>query len=403
MRLLLITDLLDPELGSEFQIALKAISAMARQQGATIDLWTLERGKNFASISNWLKERGLSDRVALNLVPMRFAKINGDHPTRLHFVADLLRLYHAALRNSGEYAAIWKSGQVNVFFYLPFLFVQKKLILGAISGLEYPPLRAIARYGPRSLLLKYSIYAFLILLARGVFRLALLLRRHPLTLLFATHIDRSVFTRTVKARPDLLRESLYSEVDLEGILASVPPPSPQKGDPERIRLLWCGALVQRKNPLAAVQVFSKAAQRAPKTEALIVGKGPLENKLIEEIKSSACSQLTHSHGLRREDFLAQLGKFDGILVTSWREANSVFVFEALAAGCPIVAGDISGMRNSVARTGTVLSFDKLADSELAAEVLLSTAQRTNRNEIRGYIEALHNAEKKTIDEVLRQT
>ena len=403
MRFLLITDLLDPDLGSEFQIALKAISATARHPSATIDLWTLERLNNRTSIINWLVDKGLSGRITLHFVPMRFAKNDGDHPTRLHFFADLMRLYRAALRTTDTHTVIWKSGQVNVLFYLPFLFVQKKIILGAISGLEYPPLRAIARYGPRSLLIKYSLYALLIFLERTVFHFALRLRRHPLTLLFATQIDRSVFARTVAVRPHLLRDAVYSEVDLESILASVPGPNAKKPDKETTCLLWSGALIHRKNPVAALRVLAKAVQYGSKTEALIVGKGPLESQLIEEMKSVASPQLTHLRGLTRKGFLAQLGQFDAVLVTSWREANSVFVFEALAAGCPVVAGNISGMRDSVAHTGSVLDFDELAEPDHAAEMLLSAAQRNNRKEIRGYVEALHNAELSTIEKILLQS
>lgn len=403
MRFLLITDLLDPERGSEFQIALKAISAIARQPSATIDLWTLERLDNRQSIIKWLVDKGLANRVKLNFVSMIFAKSNGDHPTRLHFLADLLRLYSAALRTNDAQTVIWKSGQVNALFYLPFLFVQKKIILGAISGLEYPPLRAIARYGPRSLLVKYSLYAILILLERAVFHFAIRLRRQPLTLLFATQTDRSVFARTIAMRPHLIRDALYSEVDLEGILASVPHPNAQKPHKETTCLLWSGALNQRKNPTAALRVLAKAVQLGPKTEALMVGKGPLENRLIEEIKSVSSPQLTHLQGLTRLDFLTKLSQFDAVLVTSWREANSVFIFEALAAGCPVVASNISGMRDSVAKTGTVLEFDQLAEPDHAARILLAAAQRNNRREIRGYVEALHSAEMTTIEKILLHT
>jgi glycosyltransferase involved in cell wall biosynthesis len=402
MIFLLLTDLLDPDLGSEFQIALKAISAMARQPTAKIDLWTLERFNNQTSIKKWLMDKGLQDRVTLHLVPMRFAKGNGDHPTRLHFLADLLRLYREALRTTDANTVIWKSGQVNALFYLPFLFVQKKMVLGAISGLEYPPLRAIARNGPKSLLIKYSLYTLLIFLERAVFHFALRLRRHPLSLLFATQIDRSVFARTIAARPHILREAVYSEVDLEGILTSVPGPQEKKSEKETTCLLWSGALIHRKNPVAAVRVLAKAVQHEINIEALILGQGPLENQLIEEMKSVTGPQLTHSHGLTRKDFLAKLGHFDAVLVTSWREANSVFVFEALAAGCPVVAANISGMRDSVVHTGTLLDFDELTQPDYAAKILLSAAQRTDRKQIRGYVEALHNTELSTIEKVLLQ-
>lgn len=400
MNKVLITDLLDPSLGSEFQIALKAIVALTVSKDCTVEVWTLERGNNRNTISTWLSNKSLSKRVTIHLVPMRFSKSNGDHSTRLHFLIDLFRLYFVSLRSTDKCSTVWKSGQVNALFYLPFLFLRRPIVIGSISGFEYPPIFSIYKYSSKKLFAKYAAYVLLICLLRVVFKLALRFRRHGTTLLFATQTDRRIFAKLIQSRPQYLSEGLFTEVDLEGILENVPPPKFVGIESECTRLLWAGALIDRKNPLAALSAFSEFRKIVPNSVCLMVGGGPLEADLNNLISLQNDDGISHCRGMKRVDFLKTLGDFHAVLVTSWREANSVFVFEVLASGCPIVSSDVSGMSTSVVENGILVNVADISNSAAVAEALKDVSMRKDRRNIREYVERLHVAETKLIQEIL---
>ena len=52
MRILFITDLFDPKLGSEFQVASKFMQYLENAQDCDVTLLTLRRGKNLKNISS---------------------------------------------------------------------------------------------------------------------------------------------------------------------------------------------------------------------------------------------------------------------------------------------------------------------------------------------------------------
>lgn len=389
--MILVSDIFDPRYGSEFIVASKAIDALLRiSPHETLELWTLERAGNRKAIKYWLEEKGWSERVYLHLVPMRFGNPEGAHKTKAHFVGDLIRLHIRAYRASTPALSLWKSGQVNLLFNIGQLFFNRYSIIGPVSGFEYPPLRAIAQYGPKALLVKYSIYALLICIMQLLYRLGLKLRQGKLVLLCATAQDYN-FLQKAKAGSSHIQVYHAREVDIKAILQHVSKPKIHVNSAPQKKILWAGALIHRKNPLLAAKILSAACARDDALHADMVGNGALYEKVEAEVARLA---QVHGHNrvrlLRnrpRAEFVQTLQDYNAVLVTSWREANSVFVLEALAAGCACVSSNISGMKDTVAHTGTLLEFEELNTLETAAQALYEAAQRDKSEAPRAYLEA----------------
>jgi glycosyltransferase involved in cell wall biosynthesis len=363
----------------------------------------LERSDNRYAIMEWLQNAKLDDRVQLNLLPMKHSDFDGNHRSRLHFALDLKRLYLAAVSNLDQESVVWKSGQVNFIFNLPFLLLKRPLILGPVSGFEYPPVWKILKYGYRSLFVKYAAYLTIIALGRQLYKALISLRAKPTALLLATPSDCEIF-RSIKGRAKAeFFVELISEVDIESVLRDVPCSKLVDERQKKKVFLWSGALNERKNPATAVKIFCEVLNLDPNAEVLLIGNGPLKRIVEESVSDVASERMKYLETLSRKDFLRTLKEVDAVLVTSWREVNSVFVFEAFAAGCSVVSSDVSGMSDTVSQVGTVLSFEQMFQPKIAAEALLREAENGNPEKMRSYLISKQRSEKAVMKKVLQIT
>ena len=110
-------------------------------------------------------------------------------------------------------------------------------------------------------------------------------------------------------------------------------------------MVFLGALTIHKGPLVLLDAFEQATPSLPNWAGLVIaGSGPLE----DEIASRAARQ-------PRISYAGQLDpeQRDGLLVdasvlvipSTWPENSPLVFFEALAAGVPVIAGDIGGWRS----------------------------------------------------------
>jgi glycosyltransferase involved in cell wall biosynthesis len=135
----------------------------------------------------------------------------------------------------------------------------------------------------------------------------------------------------------------------ETIVNGVPPPPPPADravvcgewglPPETPLVLSVGRLVPVKNPALAIE----AVAAVPEAALVFVGEGPLLGELQEQARSAGVEDRVISAGLR-EDARALIGAADVVLLTSRGEGLPLVALEALAAGVPLVATDVQGVR-----------------------------------------------------------
>lgn len=348
----IVSDLFDPTRGSEFQVPQVALSALATCHAGPILLWTTRRGSNERHIQTWLSQRGLDSRVELRLVDMKRADAEGNHATPWHFLLDLTNLYRRAADGICPGEFVWKSGQANVLFNLIALLWLRCDILGPLTGLERPWFGKTQGLSGR-FRLRYALYSVVLIFARRFLGIAHRMGRFRYVVAATSH--------DLLALPVALQSMSvhHPEVDVEDLLERMQ--GSPKCRPSKLasgtQLLWAGALIERKNPLLALEIFARVLSRHPEVQARMIGTGPLHSAVETALAAQHCSirgRLTLQEFVSRSDFIVILGHIDILLVTSVREANSVLVLEALAAGVTVVSTGVSGMLDTVGRSGYLI-------------------------------------------------
>jgi glycosyltransferase involved in cell wall biosynthesis len=345
----IVSDLFDPSRGSEFQVPQVALAALARCHTGPILLWTTRRGSNQLHIQTWLSERGLDNRVELRLVKMKRADAEGHHAKPWHLMLDLTDLYRRAAGEIRPGEFVWKSGQANVLFNLVALLWLRCDILGPLTGLERPWFGKTKGITGR-FRCNYALYAAVLGVARQLLGIAHRWGRFRFVVAATSH--------DLLAMPVGLQSMSvhHPEVDVEDLMKRVqePPDCRPSGITSGTRLLWAGALIERKNPLLALEVFARALARHTEAKARMIGTGPLYSAVVTALAahdSSIRGRLTLQEFVSRSEFIVLLDQIDILLVTSVREANSVLVIEALAAGVTVVSTGVSGMLDTVGSSG----------------------------------------------------
>lgn len=105
-----------------------------------------------------------------------------------------------------------------------------------------------------------------------------------------------------------------------------------------------GRLVEQKAPERFVEAAAEVLRRRPGVSFLVVGEGPLRPGL-----ERLAAELGAAAGVRfagmRDDARDLIALSDLLVFTSIWEGLSIAALEALEAGVPVVAADVSGMRD----------------------------------------------------------
>lgn len=127
-------------------------------------------------------------------------------------------------------------------------------------------------------------------------------------------------------------------------------PAPPPADRAELQRTWrippghklvlaVGRLVPAKNHALAIQAFAGVDSAT----LVIVGEGPLRNELEGEARRAGVHDRVVFAGLR-PDARALIGAADAVVVSSRSEGLPMVVLEALAAGTPVVATAVRGVR-----------------------------------------------------------
>jgi len=141
-----------------------------------------------------------------------------------------------------------------------------------------------------------------------------------------------------------------------------PEPAPQAD------LVTTGNLEVVKNHRYLLAVLAAAAQAGHKLTLDIYGEGPCRTELERQVRELGLEQQVRFRGFRT-DLREFLPGYRAYVHASYSESSSLAIMEAMAAGLPVVAGDIGPLAELVDE-GVEGRFWPLDDPGRAAAVLL---------------------------------
>jgi glycosyltransferase involved in cell wall biosynthesis len=115
------------------------------------------------------------------------------------------------------------------------------------------------------------------------------------------------------------------------------------------RLLSVGRLDREKNPLLLIEVMAALHGSDPEWRLVLVGDGPLRAQIEARVEDLALADVVDVRGYVPIDgeLPALYKSSDAFLHVSWTEGVPQVLFEAFAAGLPVVATDVGGVAQAV--------------------------------------------------------
>ena len=125
-------------------------------------------------------------------------------------------------------------------------------------------------------------------------------------------------------------------------LADLPLPNGQSA----VRFGMVGRLVPIKNPALFLDALRRVnrGRAARPVVGTLVGDGPLRPTLEQEAKRLGLEEVVRFMGWQ-EDLCSVYKELEAACLTSWNEGTPVSLIEAMAAGRPVVATDVGGVRD----------------------------------------------------------
>lgn len=127
-------------------------------------------------------------------------------------------------------------------------------------------------------------------------------------------------------------------------IVPVPDPVPARpADDRKLRLVSVGGLIERKDPLLAVDILAELLVRGHDARLTFVGQGPLEGQVRDRARLHDLTDRVRLTGpLERDGVLDQLARAHLFLGPTRGDNFFVSCAEALVAGRPVVVGSTGG-------------------------------------------------------------
>jgi glycosyltransferase involved in cell wall biosynthesis len=146
-----------------------------------------------------------------------------------------------------------------------------------------------------------------------------------------------------------------------------------------LRLVYCGRLIERKGVDHSLRIVAAARALGTDVQFDIIGGGPELQKLERLRDKLGIADAVRFLGMRSygPDLIRALAAYDGLLFTPPVEDTPRMIFDAYAAGLPLIGYDIGYVRERVAEDRAGLCLP-LGEVERAAAIVarLSTDTKT---------------------------
>lgn len=124
--------------------------------------------------------------------------------------------------------------------------------------------------------------------------------------------------------------------------------------PAKKTILFIGRLEGRKGVKYLLRAYNELAQRRDDVQLLIAGSGPDEKKLRNFVDEMAIPRVTFLGFISEQDKIHHLHRADVFCSPATHgESFGIVLLEAMAAGCPVVAGDNVGYQSVMKDTGMI--------------------------------------------------
>jgi len=141
-------------------------------------------------------------------------------------------------------------------------------------------------------------------------------------------------------------------------------------------LVGCvGALAAQKGHLLLLEAVAALAPSLPELHVALVGEGELQARLLDEARGLGIGDRIHLTGFRDDVPLATAAFDLAVLPSVAGEGSPATVKEAMAAGVPVIATDIGGVREILedGRQGLVISPGNAKALQAALRMLIEDA------------------------------
>lgn len=216
---------------------------------------------------------------------------------------------------------------------------------------------------------------------------------YPAGLLLRAKLERARFIACVShfgraqamrvASPDTWSKMMIVRCGIDASLFSTKVSSTKN---PRLRVLHVGRLAAEKGQAGLISAFAQVRQRGIDAELRIVGDGPLEPDLKNQVQALGLSDHCIFLGRQGEKgVIEEMRKADVFVLSSLMEGLPVVLMEALACQVPVVAPSVAGIPELVIHNETGLLFipsdwDDLSDQ---LHLLLSDEQKRHRLALAG--------------------
>jgi glycosyltransferase involved in cell wall biosynthesis len=119
--------------------------------------------------------------------------------------------------------------------------------------------------------------------------------------------------------------------------------SPIKNESSVITGIWCGQLIERKAPLILLNSLALGNFSKQQLRIIIIGSGPLESSLHKLAKELKIENVEWISKVSHDKIFGLMSSADFFIHTSYREATSNVIPEALSMGLPVICHDSNGM------------------------------------------------------------
>jgi glycosyltransferase involved in cell wall biosynthesis len=203
------------------------------------------------------------------------------------------------------------------------------------------------------------------------------------------------FCRAELAVPEDRLVTIENGIDVGRLAAAVTP-----AHADAPRFLALGALLPVKNQATLIRAFAILAEKRPDASLDIVGAGPLQRDLERLVASLGLQHAVHIRP-PSPDIVGLLREADVFVQPSLREGLPQAVLEAMAAGKPVIASDVSSLA-AVLDGGSCGLLVAPGDIEALAAAMLALADDPRRAERLGTDALARARERYSVERMARE-
>lgn len=145
--------------------------------------------------------------------------------------------------------------------------------------------------------------------------------------------------------------------------------------PSRRRIVFCGRLIELKQPETLIDAFNMVAGQRPDWDLVMIGDGPLKDSLKARLRPELASRVAWTGFIADAPTIAGVYKACDVLVLPSRfDQWALVVNEALAAGLAIITSDVVGSAEDLLRPGVNGYTFPPGDAPKLAQALLETTR-----------------------------